>query len=51
MTKYEWAMQYVDSNKKVMHLTTRNKGHGQLHKERLLVYGCILRLDYEDPES
>ena len=28
ISEYEWAMQYVDSNKKVVLLTTRNKGRG-----------------------
>ena len=45
------AMQYVDSNKKVVLLTTRNKGGGQLTKDRPFSYGRILRLDYEDPDS
>ena len=51
MTEYEWAMQCVDSNKKVVLLTTTNKGFVQLDKERPFRYGCILRLDYEDLDS
>ena len=51
ITKHEWAMQYVDSNKKVVLLTARNKGRGQLTKDRPLSYRRILRLDYEDPDS
>ena len=43
-------MQYVDSNKKVVLLITRNKGRGQLTKDRPFSYGRILRLDYEDPD-
>ena len=44
-------MQYVDSNKKVVLLTTRDKGRGQLTKDRPFSYDRILRLDYEDPNS
>ena len=51
ITEYEWAMQYVDSNKKVVLLTARNKGRGQLTKDRLFSYGRILRLDYEELDS
>ena len=51
ITEYEWAMQYVDSNKKVVLLKARNKGRDQLMKESPFSYGCILRLDYEDPDS
>ena len=51
ISEYEWAMQYVDSNKKVVLLTARTKGRGQLIKERPFSYGRILRLDYEDPDS
>ena len=43
ITEYEWAMQYVDSNKKVVLLTTRDKGRGQLTKERTFSYGRVLR--------
>ena len=50
ITEYEWAMQYVDSNKKFVLITTRNKGIGQLTKNRPFSYGRILRLDYEDPD-
>ena len=50
-TEYEWAMQYVDSNKKVVLLTSQNKGHRQLEKEQPFGYGRILRLDYEDLDS
>ena len=39
MTEYEWAMQYVDSNKKVVLLITKNKGHGHLDKNNLLDMG------------
>ena len=48
ITEYEWAMQYVDSNKKVALLTARTKGRGQLIKDRPFSYGRILQLDYED---
>ena len=51
ITEYEWAMQYVDSNKKVVLLTARTKGRGQLIKDRPFSYGRILRLNYEDPDS
>ena len=51
ITEYEWAMQYVDSNKKVVLLTARIKGRGQLTKDRPFSYGRILQLDYEDPDS
>ena len=50
ITEYEWAMKYVDSNKKVMLLTARIKGRGQLIKDRPFSYGRILQLDYEDPD-
>ena len=50
-THYEWVMQYVDSSKKVILITARAKGDGQLAKERPFFYGRILRLDYEDPDS
>ena len=39
ISEYEWATQYVDSNKKVVLLTTRNKGRGQLTKDRPFNYG------------
>ena len=51
ITDYEWAMQYIDSNKRVVLVTTQNKGHGQLGKERPFTYGRLLRLDYENPDS
>ena len=52
ITEYEWdSMQYVDSNKKVVLLTTRIKGRGQLTKDILFSYVRILQLDYEDPNS
>ena len=51
VAEYERAMQCVDSNKKVVLLTTTNKGFVQLDKERPFRYGCILRLDYEDLDS
>ena len=51
ITDYEWAMQYIDSNKKVVLVTTRNKGSGQIGKERPFMYGRLLRLDYEDSDS
>ena len=44
-------MHSVDSNKKVVLLTSRNKGQGQLAKDRPFNYDWILRLDYEDPDS
>ena len=33
ISEYEWAMQYVDSNKKVVLLTSHNKGRGKLNKD------------------
>ena len=39
MTEYKWAMQYVDSNKKVVLLIAKNKGHGHLDKNNLLDMG------------
>ena len=51
ITEHEWAMQYVNSNKKVVLLISRYKGQGQLGKDRPFSYGRILRLDYEDPDS
>ena len=48
ITDYERAIQDVDSNKKMVLLTARNKGHKQLAKDQLLSYGQILRLDYKD---
>ena len=33
ISEYEWAMQYVDSNKKVVLLIARNKGRGELTKD------------------
>ena len=51
ISEYKWAMQYVDSNKKIVLLTTHNKGRGQLTKDRPFSYGRILQLDYEDPYS
>ena len=48
ITDYEWAMQYIDSNKKVVLVMARNKGSGQIGKERPFMYGWLLRLDYED---
>ena len=37
--------------KKVVLLTAKKKGVGQLNKERPFKYGKILRLDYEYPDS
>ena len=51
ITDYEWAMQYIDSNKRVVLVTARNKGHDQLAKDRPFRYGRLLHLDYEDPNS
>ena len=52
ITDLEWTMQYVDSSKKVVLITARNKGPGQLVKERPpFGYGRILKLDYEEPDS
>ena len=51
MTAYQWETQHVDLNKKVVLLIAQNKGHEQLEKERPFGYGCILRLDYGDPDS
>ena len=51
ITDYEWAMKYIDSNKKVVLVTVRNKGSGQIGKERPFMYGRLLRLDYEDSDS
>ena len=47
ITEYEWAMQYVDSNKKVVLLIARNKGSCQLTKDKPFSYGRILCLDNE----
>ena len=44
-------MQYIDSNKRVVLVTARNKGHDQLAKDRPFRYGRLLHLDYEDPNS
>ena len=46
ITDYGWAMHYIDSNKRVVLVMARNKGHGQLAKERPFSYGRLLRLDY-----
>ena len=52
ITDLEWTMQYVDSSKKFVLITSHNKGQGQLAKEQTpFGYGWILRLDYEDPDS
>ena len=51
ISEYEWAMQYIYSNKKIVLLTACNKGRGQLTKDRPFNYGRILRLDYEDLDS
>ena len=36
--EYEWAMQYVNSNKKFVLLTSHNKWRGQLAKDRPFNY-------------
>ena len=41
ITDREWALQYVDSNKKVMLLTACNKGHDQLTKEHPFSYMVV----------
>ena len=47
----QWTMQYIDSSKKVVLITSRNKSQGQVAKERPpFGYDWILRLDYEDPD-
>ena len=51
LTGHEWAMQYVDSKKKVVLLVTRMAGRGILAQERPFAYGKILRLDYEDEDT
>ena len=51
LTGHEWAMQYVDSKKKVVLLVTRVAGRGILAQERPFAYGKILRLDYEDEDT
>ena len=51
ITEHVWAMQYVNSNKKVVLLISQYKGQGQLGKDPPFSYGRILRLDYEDPNS
>ena len=51
ITDYEWAIQYIDSSKRVVMLAARNKGHDQLAKDRPFSYGRLLHLDYEDPDS
>ena len=45
ITDYEWPMQYIDSNKKMVLVTARNKGSGQIGKERAFMYGRLLRVD------
>ena len=50
ITDYEWAMQYIDSNKNLVSVTAWNKGYGQIAKERPFMYGRLLQLDYEDPD-
>ena len=47
----EWAMQYVDLKKKVLLLTVKKKGEGQLNKERPFSYGRMLCFDYKDLDS
>ena len=49
--EYEWAMQYVDSNKKFVLLKACNKGRGKLNKDWPFSYGQIFRLYYEDADS
>ena len=51
ITDYEWGMLYLNSNKIVVLVTARNKGHGQLPKARLFSYGRLFRLDKEDSDS
>ena len=51
ITDHEWALQYVNSNKKVVLLIARAQGEGQLVSDCPFSYGRVLRLDYEDPNS
>ena len=51
ITEHKWAMQYVNSNKKVVLLISQNKDQGKLGKDKPFSYDRILRLDYEDPDS
>ena len=44
-------MYYVDLKKKVVLYTAKKKGDGKLDKGRPFMYGCILRLHYEDSNS
>mgnify|MGYP006889219367 CR=1 FL=1 len=46
---YDWAMQYIDSNKRVVLLTARNKGHDQLAKDCLFNYERLLRFRLRRP--
>ena len=48
---HEWALQYVDSKKKVVLLVFRLAGRGMFAQYRPFSYGKILRLDYEDADS
>ena len=48
---HEWALQYVDSKKKVVLLVSKLAGRGMLAQDRPFSYGKILRLDYEDADS
>ena len=43
ITDYEWAMQYINSNKRVVLVTAR--------KYLPFSYGRLLQLDYEYPDS
>ena len=51
LTEHEWALQYVNSKKKVVLLVTPLAGRGMLAQDRSFSHGKILRLDYEDPKS
>ena len=42
ITEYAWAMQNVESNKKVVLLTTHIKGRRELTKDKPFNYGRIL---------
>ena len=51
LTGHEWALQYIDSKKKLVLLVTRLEGRGMLGQDQPFSYGKILRLDYEDADS
>ena len=44
-TSYEWALQYVDSSKKLILIVARSAGSGKLTEGRTFSYGRVLRVD------